>query len=126
MARVRANIIINGRPYWALFDTGSRNTYIISEVSEGLVKQNLKQPINVALGGGTFKIHQACILEAFIEDLRIVTQAFIMPSEIGFDEKGKRIEVLFGALAMEQWGIRPLPDEERIDISCYPKEFVEF
>ncbi len=46
--------------------------------------------------------------------------------EIGSDEEGRRIEVLFGALAMQQWGIRPIPDEERLDLTHYPKEFVEF
>jgi hypothetical protein len=31
-----------------------------------------------------------------------------------------------GKLAMQQWGIRPVPDEERLDLTHYPKEFVEF
>jgi len=26
---------------------------------------------------------------------------------------------------MRQWGIRPVPDEERLDLSHYPEEFVE-
>jgi len=46
--------------------------------------------------------------------------------EIGKDENGTPIEILFGALAMQQWGIRLLPDEERLDLSHYPREFVEF
>jgi len=37
--------------------------------------------------------------------------------DIGKDEEGKPIEVLFGALAMQQWGIRPVPDEERLDLA---------
>jgi hypothetical protein len=45
---------------------------------------------------------------------------------IGSDEDGKPIEVLFGALAMQQWGIRPVPDEERLDLSHYPEELVEY
>jgi len=27
---------------------------------------------------------------------------------------------------MQQWGIRLIPDEERLDLSHYPEEFVEF
>jgi len=27
---------------------------------------------------------------------------------------------------MQQWGIRPLPDKEDLDLSHYPHEFVEF
>ena len=46
--------------------------------------------------------------------------------EIGRDEDGRPIEILFGALAMQQWGIRPVPDEEDLDLSHYPKEFLEF
>ena len=46
--------------------------------------------------------------------------------EIGSDEDGALIEILFGALAMQQWGIRPIPDEERLDLSHYPEEFLEF
>ena len=29
-------------------------------------------------------------------------------------------------IAMQQWGIRPVPDEERFDLSHYPDEFVDF
>ena len=29
-------------------------------------------------------------------------------------------------LALRQWGIRPSPDEERLDLSHCPEEFVEF
>ena len=27
---------------------------------------------------------------------------------------------------MQQWGIRPVPDQEALDLSHYPEEFVEF
>ncbi|MBI2191608.1 MAG: hypothetical protein HYU36_06465 [Planctomycetes bacterium] len=45
---------------------------------------------------------------------------------IGRDEEGKPVEVLFGALAMQEWGIRLVPEEEKLDLTHYPKEFVEF
>jgi hypothetical protein len=44
----------------------------------------------------------------------------------GLSDAGKAIEILFGALAMQQWGIRPVPDEEKLDLSHYPEEIVEF
>jgi hypothetical protein len=31
----------------------------------------------------------------------------------------------FGALAMQQWGIRPLPDQEKLDMSHYSSDFLE-
>lgn len=45
---------------------------------------------------------------------------------IGIDEDGKEIEVLFGTLAMHQWGIRLILEQEKLDLSHYPTEFVEF
>jgi len=42
------------------------------------------------------------------------------------DEDGKALEVLFGALAMQNWGIRLVLDKEKLDMTHYPKEFVEF
>jgi len=42
------------------------------------------------------------------------------------DEDGKTIEILFGALAMQQWGIRLIPEQEKLDLSHYPEKFVEF
>jgi hypothetical protein len=46
--------------------------------------------------------------------------------EIGNDEDGNPIDVIFGELAMQQWGIRPIPDEEKLDMSHFTSEFVEF
>ena len=45
---------------------------------------------------------------------------------IGQDEDGTPIEILFGALAMQQWGIRLIPEQERLDLSHYQEEFLEF
>jgi len=64
-------------------------------------------------------------LEAEIEGRLVFTHAMVI-DEIGSDEDGALIEILFGALAMQQWGIRPIPDEERLDLSHYPEEFLEF
>lgn len=65
------------------------------------------------------------LLEAEVEGRLISTHAMVI-DEIGNDEDGTPIEILFGALAMQQWGIRPIPDEEKLDLSHYPEEFLEF
>ncbi len=65
------------------------------------------------------------LLQGEIEGHLISTHAMVV-DEIGLDEDGKAIEILFGALAMQQWGIRPIPDQEKLDLSHYPEEFVEF
>ena len=65
------------------------------------------------------------LLEAEVEGHRISAHAMVIDS-IGNDENGTPIEILFGALAMQQWGIRPVPDQEKLDMSHYPGEFLEF
>jgi hypothetical protein len=62
---------------------------------------------------------------ARVEGHDISTNAYVI-DEIGDDEEGKTIDVLFGALAMQQWGIRLQLKEERLDLTHFPKEFVEF
>jgi len=68
---------------------------------------------------------ETALLEAEIEGRRISTHAMVI-DEIGNDDNGAPIEILFGALAMRQWGIRLIPEQEKLDMSHYPEEFVEF
>lgn len=64
-------------------------------------------------------------MEAQVEGRPISTHVMVV-DKLGRDEDGKSIEILFGALAMQQWGIRPVPDEEKLDMTHYPVEFLEF
>ncbi len=125
MGRIKQSIKVDGRDCWTLFDTGARNTYVISSVARGLKTSVKPRTIRTALGGEIKETNTAAILEAEIEGHPISTHALVI-DEIGKDENGTPIEILFGALAMQQWGIRPVPDEERLDLSHYPQEFVEF
>jgi len=77
------------------------------------------------LGGNVKETNETALLEAEVEGRLISTHAMVI-NEIGRDEDGKDIEILFGALAMQQWGIRLIPDQEKLDLSHYPEEFVEF
>ena len=85
----------------------------------------MSRAFRTALGGEVRETKTSAILEAEIEGHLITTHALVI-DEIGKDEDGRPIEILFGALAMQQWGIRPMPDEEKLDLSRYPEEFVEF
>lgn len=125
MGRIRENIRVNGRKCWTLFDTGARNTYIVPAVAALAVTKKLSKPFRSALGGKLQKTNTGAFLEAQVQRHKIFTHAMVV-DEIGEDEDGKPIEILFGALAMQQWGIRPVPDEERLDLTHYPREFVEF
>jgi len=125
MAQVRSNIFINGKPCWALFDSGAVNTYIVEDEIGGLQTWKLRKPERVALGGKVHQVTFECLLVFTIEDYTFRTRARVI-KEIGSDEDGKEIKVVIGSLTMEEWRIRPIPDENRLDLSAYPKEFVEF
>jgi hypothetical protein len=122
---VREAIRVDGREFWTLFDTGARNTYVTPAVAELLVVIEAPRPIRTALGGGVKETTKTTVLNAEVQRHPISTQAMVI-DEIGRDDDGRPIEILFGALAMQQWGIRPVPDEARLDLSRYPEEFVEF
>ena len=125
MARVRVNVSVAGRSCWTLFDGGARNTYVVQELASLLPTFELEKPESVSLRGKVHKVTTECRLTCLVEGLPVRTHARVL-EEIGIDEEGKRIEILIGALAMQEWGIRPIPDEERLDMSHYPKEFIEF
>jgi len=108
-----------------MFDTGSRNTYVNRDVAKLLVTSKAAEPRKVGLGGAVRTITRTAILEARVDGHTVDTHAYIV-DDIGKDEDGKPIEVLFGALAMQQWGIRVVPAEERLDLTHYPTEFVEY
>jgi len=118
-------IKVDGRECWTLFDTGARNTYVVQDVAQLLTTSKLPSLFRSALGGQHQETNTMALLTAEVEGHLISTNAMVLP-KIGNDEDGKPIEIFFGALAMQQWGIRPVPDEEKLDMSHYPDEFVEF
>jgi hypothetical protein len=125
MGRIREYIKVDGKKCWTLFDTGSRNTYVVPSVASRLTTFRLPKLFRSALGGSIKRAVLGAGLNAEIEGRKISTHAMVV-DEIGQDEEGKAIEILFGALAMQQWGIRLIPEKEQLDLTHYPKEFVEF
>jgi len=125
MGRIREYIEVDGKKCWTLFYSGARNTYVVPKVAALLTTTKLAKPFRSALGGGIKKATKGAWLNAEVQGRKLFTNAMII-DEIGKDEDGKPIEVLFGALAMQQWGIRLVPAEQRLDLTHYPKEFVEF
>jgi hypothetical protein len=125
MARIRADIKISHRNRWAIFDSGSRNNYISEDVALDLPSFDLPKPQPVSLGGEVHSVSKCAYLDCEIEGLPIQGHARII-DEIGLDEDGKKIEAIIGALTMQEWGIRLDLEEEKLDLSRYPKEFVEY
>ena len=64
----------------------------------------------------------------------IVCDSVLLPDETDDRIRNQRSEFeiigeALGRLTLADpvmWGIRPIPDEERLDLSHYPEEFVEF
>src|SRR5512132_3006644 len=113
MRTVRQMIGVDGRSCWTLFDCGARNTYVTPSVAQLLRTSPTPRTIRTALGGGLKQTNTEAVLHAEIEGHPVSTYALVI-DEIGKDEEAKLIEILFGALAMQQWGIRPVPDEEKL------------
>jgi hypothetical protein len=116
---------VGGKESWTLFDSGARNTYVIPNVAARLAITELPRPTYTKLGGETKSSSRAAVLTGELAGKPFHTEAMVIDC-IGLDEDGKAIEILFGALAMQQWGIRLIPEKEEIDMSHYPDEFIEF
>jgi hypothetical protein len=125
MGGIRQMIRVDGRDAWTLFDAGDRNTYVVPEVAALLTTTKLPRPTHARLGGDTKMSTTAAVLVGEIEGKTFHTEAMVI-DRIGTDESGTPIEILFGALAMQQWGIRLVPETETLDLSHYPSEFLEF
>lgn len=125
MGRIREEITVDGRQCWALFDSGARNSYITRDAAQGIPRIQRKTPRPAVFGGKTHQITEACIVPAVIEGHALEFQADVV-DEIGPDEEGRPIEILFGALAMQLWGIKLDVVNERLDFTHYSTSFVEY
>jgi len=125
MGRIRTSIDLSGRECWTRFDCGARSTYVIPDVAAGLSTIQLQQPTRTKLGGGTKSASEVALLVGNIEGKPFHTEALVI-DEIGVDDEGKVIEILFGTLPMQQWGIRLCLQEEQLDLTHYPDGFLEF
>jgi hypothetical protein len=125
MGRIRQRITVGGEDVWTLFDSGARNTYVTPGVAAHLATTDLPYPTHTKLGGETKVSVKAAVLVGQVGGKPFHTEAMVI-DRIGEDEEGRAIEVLFGALAMQQWGIRLIPETEQLDLSHYPSEFLEF
>jgi hypothetical protein len=66
-----------------------------------------------------------CLVFARVEGYSLDFEANVV-EDIGKNEDGRRIEVLFGALAMQAWGLKLDPQSERIDWSNFSTDLVEY
>jgi hypothetical protein len=124
MGRIRGEIVVGGRKRWTLFDSGARHSYIVADAAPPADVKTLPVERPVALGGRTHKVGQVCLVFAEVEGHSLDFQANVV-EEIANDEDGRRIEVLFGALAMQAFGLKLDLKNERLDWSHFSTELVE-
>lgn len=125
MGRIRENLEIKGRDCWTLFDGGARNSYVVQQATDGLLVVQLEELRSFALGGKAHSITASCLVEARVEEHPVEFHANVT-DEIGKDEDGKPIEMLFGAISMQQWGIKLDHPNEKLDLTHLAHDFVEF
>jgi hypothetical protein len=125
MARIIKSIEIEGQPAVALFDTGSVQTYIRSQLVSRSPRRAVRQPVRVALGGQTIEITEICLFDGQIDGLEFFGEA-VPVSELGKAD-GQQLDAIIGAALMEKWEIKLDPKSGSLDLSgLRRREFTEF
>ncbi len=125
MGRIKSELDVQGRKCWTLFDSGARYSYILRNATAGLDVQHLPVPRATALGGRSHQIKDVCLVFARVDGHDVEFQANVV-DEVGHDEEGRSIEIVFGAVAMQLWSIKLDLRNERLDLSHITSDFVEF
>ena len=115
MGRISREIEVGGRRFWAMFDTGSKNTYVLGIAADAAGNRASVPPRGVALGGRAHSLTEGCYLRATIEGHAIEGDAYVIDT-LGHDDFGRPIDILIGALMMQKWCMRLVLDEERLDL----------
>jgi hypothetical protein len=116
--------ISNNKSLHTLFDTGAVHNYVTSKAARGLSINRLPQPFTVGIGGKTRSIHEACFIYGELQGKRLFCWGLVV-EELGLDEQ-EEIDMLLGAVEMQRWNIRIDPREERLDLSGFREEFIEY
>jgi hypothetical protein len=124
VTRTFKEIKIGGREAYVLFDTDSTKSYVRKGLVSGPIQRTA--PFRVGLGGRIYEIDEVCLLNCEIEGLGFDMKAHPV-EELGYDERGRRIDAIVGALTMEDWVLIPDPKTGKIDLTVLRKrEFTEF
>ena len=125
--RIYDRIVVNGEPLYTLFDTGARNNYVTRRAARrcGLSAQKLRTPVRTALGGQKTIHRRFVILQGTIQRRPLHLEAYLV-DDLGKGDEDAPVDLLFGLLAMEKWGIDPDVRRKRVDLRRFTKEFTEF
>lgn len=125
MGRIIKEIEVNGKKLIALFDSGSVKSYIRKDAIPEECSCVKIEPFRVGLGGKEREINERCIIPGKLEKLGFDFSAH--PTDELAEEEGKKIDIIVGATAMEEWNIRLILDKKELDLTGLKKrEFTEF
>jgi hypothetical protein len=125
MGRIFGIIQVDGKRCRTLFDSEAPTNYISAQAAKGLSRTRLQVPRPTRLGGKPRMSTEICVLVGKLEGHDLDLGAYVL-DEIGRDDKGRPIDLIVGLLGMRQWNIVLVPSEQRLDLSRFPKEFIEF
>ena len=123
MSRIVKETGVEGRQLRALFDTGSLRSYVKAEFRPPATRR--VSPITVGLGGTVRQLDERCDFTARIDGLEFDITAYVV-EELGETEHGP-LDLLVGALTMEEWYIKLDPQQGELDLSgLRRREFTEY
>jgi hypothetical protein len=125
MGRIYETIVSNNKSLHTLFDTGAVHNYVTRKAARGLSITRLPESFIVGLGGQKRSVHEACFIYGELQGRRLFCWALVV-EDLGVDEQDKEIDMLFGAIEMQRWNIKIDPKEERLDLSGFREEFIEY
>jgi hypothetical protein len=106
MSRPLVEVEMGGSKLNAILDTGAWRSYIRSELAEALPVVPV-EPFEVKLGGQTFGVREGRLVSGIVKDTKGRAYRFghvLYPiGDLG-QEDGKKIDLLFGAVILEDWG----------------------
>jgi hypothetical protein len=124
MSRIVRQIEVEGRSLNAMFDTGAVRSYVTREAfpNTGLIRRTI--PVTVGLGGRERRLEERCDFAATVEGLDFDITAYVIDDSV--ETEFGRIDVIVGALTMEEWWIKLDPANNEMDLSMLRRrEFTE-
>jgi len=106
MSKPLVEVEISGKKLNAILDTGSRRSYIRKEHVGEFPKAPV-EPFGVMLGGKAYRFDEVRIVTGLVKDTEErkyrFTERLFEVEDLG-EENGKKIDILFGAGILEDWG----------------------
>lgn len=106
MARPLVEVEIDGNKFHAILDTGSWRSYIRAGLAKGCPVVSI-EPFHVRLGGKAFSIEEGGVVQGIVKDSQNIGYRFgaiLFPVDDLGEEDERKIDILFGAVILEDWG----------------------